>query len=408
MGHHGVFLTFEHITYGVEELLTFISDRASIESHRPPLPPAGSLAISTIVVREFPDGVAFQLDICSPRVRRMPEHLNAGTKTTKLGIEMHWYSVGPPFEDWHYPQGGEPGSELETCCVDASWSWRLDVSVCEKSYLWINPARNRDLRKVRSVLDHYAQPRVIIPPTDAAGFREDYIALIALFAVKAQCFAHRDEHLPRFFRCYCDALFRRNSAGKKLGEAEWHGVVDRVFERLYSGKVGMGFTMPASPSSFRAYVSRAIRGAASEAPGKRPRVLKPGQFPSSIDLAAASLGVSHMTVRRCISRLDFSEWTEQTWAVVRAEISDKKGWQEVTTRLQALGLGEEAARKRVQRWRGSGMTLNEALRRSAPSQYPRGTCTSCEEVDATGVLHNGKFLCGACYAEKTGFSSSNS
>src|SRR5262249_55690657 len=275
--------------------------------------------------------------------------------------------------------GDRPGPEPAIFSVETPQSWCLRVGVCQRSHPWIKAAKNPDLRKVRSILDGFALPRVILPATDAAHFRDDYVALIALFAAKADCLARQDDKLPRFFRGYCDTWFRRGAVRQTLAEAEWYGAVDRVFERLYGGKVGMGFTMPAYPESFRAYVSQALRGAVAQAQFRSPQPPKPGQVPASIEQAAARLGVSHMTVRRCMRRLQLSEWTEQAWPAVSADIREKKGWQEVTARLQASGLGPETARKRVRRWKSSGLPLDEAFQKSAPAKLPRGTCAACGE-----------------------------
>jgi hypothetical protein len=107
--------------------------------------------------------------------------------------------------------------------------------------------------------------------------------------------------------------------------------------------------MPVLAPSFRAYIARAIRGqAANEASGTRPNP-KPGRFPASIEEAAANLGVSHMTVRRWMKRLQLGEWTEATWMTVSAKITPKKQWQELNAQLRKRGLREDAARKRVQR-----------------------------------------------------------
>jgi hypothetical protein len=120
----------------------------------------------------------------------------------------------------------------------------------------------------------------------------------------------------------------------------------------------------------------------------------------SIDEAATRLGVSPMTVRRWMGRLHFRQWTEKAWAEVWARVIPKKGWQEVIAGLQAAGLPPETARKRVQRWKSRGLTLDEARRRSAPAKEPRGTCSACEEEQAAGRFYGGKFFCAECLAEK--------
>lgn len=281
MGHGLVFLTVGRIAFGVDRLLEFMTDRAAVESHRPPIRPGCNSAAHTVLMEDFGDGMAFQLRICSrlpvsseassvdPVVRQLLATITApgvdsASELNDLGIEMLWHSVELPPPELLLPSGDgrNPG-------LDAFWkvgqSWILGVDVCEGCYAWIVPKKNPALCKARSLLDGYAQPRLILPEKDAADFREDFIALIALFAAKAKCLAPRDEQLPEFFRSYCNRFFGGVRMRKELSEPEWLSVVDRVFERLYSGKLGMGFTMPTFPLSFRAYIARAIRGQAASA-----------------------------------------------------------------------------------------------------------------------------------------------
>lgn len=418
MGHNLVFLTVDRIAFGVDRLLEFVADRAAAESSRPPSPPCGGCAIHTAIGKRFENGTTFHLDICSrppptlaasvdPVIRKLLAKFTAPplvllNKMNDLGINMVWYFAEPIPQELLFPSGDRPNPELDTFLQKAQ-SWVLRVSVCEVCYPWINPKRYPELRKVRFVLDSYAQPRLILPESDAASFREDFIALIALFAAKAQCLGHRDDRLIKFFRSYCDRFFGIERKRRKLSEADWYGVVDVVFHRLYSGIAGRGFTMPVLAPSFRSYVAKAVRGqAASVAPGKR-QILKPGRFPASIMEAAANLRVSHMTVRRYMNQLDFREWTQDAWEGVSAKITPKKQWQALTTELQKSGLEKDAARKRVQRCKRSGLTLNEARRQNFPKGR-MGTCSACGEEQALGELFQGKFHCSACYAEKTGFS----
>jgi hypothetical protein len=247
---------------------------------------------------------------------------------------------------------------------------------------------------------------MLLPTQDAASFRDDFIALIALFAAKAQCLAPRDDQLPTFFRSYCDRFFGRVREREKLSQAEWYGVVDWVFQRLYRGQAGMDFTMPVLASSFRAYIGRAIRGqAANKAPGRRP-IPKSCRFPSSIEEAAAELGVSHMTVRCCMKQLQWREWTEATWMAVSAKLTSKKQWQELNAQLRKRGLREEAARKRVQCCKKRGLTPHEARSRNSSPQAPNGTCTACKDEQVVGEVYQGKFYCAVCYVEKMGISPS--
>jgi len=111
-----------------------------------------------------------------------------------------------------------------------------------------------------------------------------------------------------------------------------------------------------------------------------------------------------MTVRRWMKRLQFDEWTEDTWTAVSAKIQSNNQWQELNAQLRKSGLKEEAARKQVQRWKRSGLTPNEACRRNSSAKSPKGTCSACGDRQAPGELYRGKFLCGVCYADKTGIS----
>jgi hypothetical protein len=418
MRHASIFLTLDRVAFGVDKLLEFMADRAALESRRPPTPPGGALATRSLITEEFGDGMTFQLTICSrtpptsvvnnanPHIRRLLATLTAPpldpvSKLDDLGIEILWSFVELPPQELLLASGDEPNPELDTFLKTAE-SWAFGVNVCERCAPWIAPKRNSELRKVRSVLDRYAKPRLVLPEKDAENFREDFIALIALFAAKAQHLAPRDDALPRFFRSYCDRFFGPVRDRRKLSEAEWHGAVDRVFQRLYGGKVGMGFTMPALPMSFRAYLARAVRGqAASETSGRRP-IARPSRFPS-IEEAAASLGVSHMTVRRWLRRLGFREWTEETWRAIFSKINLKKQWQQFEARLRESGLGDHAARKRVQRFKLEGLTPDAARRRHLSSVKSRkGNCTACGESQIPGELHEGKFYCLDCYREKKG------
>ena len=111
-----------------------------------------------------------------------------------------------------------------------------------------------------------------------------------------------------------------------------------------------------------------------------------------------------MTVRRCMSRLHFREWSEETWSAVSAQIAAKKQWQELTAQLRKKGLGKDAARKRVQRCKRGGLTANEARRQNSSPESPRSTCTACGEEQVVGELYQGKFYCLECYREKMGIS----
>jgi hypothetical protein len=275
------------------------------------------------------------------------------------------------------------------------------VSVCEEDWLCLPPEREAELRKIRSVLDGFAQPRLVLPKSNAAVFRDDFIAMIALFASKKQFLVPNDQ-LCQFFRSYCDQLFGRVREHRQLGGAEWHGIVDRVFLRFFSGKVGKGFSMPTYPASFRAYVSKAIRGGAAGTAVSKSRPLRAGRFPARIDEAAASLGVSHMTVRRWMKRLQLRELNEDAWVSVSARISTKKRWQDLASELEQSGVEKEAARKRVQRLKKNGITPTRARGRCSSISPFQGTCAACGEERIAVSVHEGKPLCRTCYSEKTG------
>jgi hypothetical protein len=422
MGQGLIFLTLDRLAFGVDRLLEFMNDRAAVESLRPPTPPAGATATHTAIVKDFGDGMTFQINLRShllptseassidPVIRQLLATITAPSFSSEsepidLRIELIWnYSELPP-PSLLVPCGEEPNPKLVSFLM-AAQGWTLRVDVCEGCYPWIDPKGNSELREVRSILDGYAKPRLILPERDSASFRDDFIALIALFAAKAQCLAPRDDQFPTFFRSYCDRFFGRERERRKLSEAEWHGVVDQVFQRIYCGQAGRGFTMPVLASSFRAYLGRAIRGqAASKASGRRP-IPKSCRFPSSIEEAASELGVSHMTVRRWMKRLQLREWTEATWMAVSAKITPKKQWQELNDQFRKRGLREDAARKRVQRCKKRGLTPNEARSRNASPQAPKGTCTACKDEQVVGEVYQGKFYCAVCYAEKMGISPS--
>jgi hypothetical protein len=319
-----------------------------------------------------------------------------------LEIEIIWHFEEPVPPTLLQSQRGVANPQLDAF-LNSHRSWHLRVCVCETCSAWIAAKRKPELRKIRSILDRYALPRLVLPQRDPASHRDDFIALIGLFAAKAQCLAPRDEDLPRFFRSYCDRLFGGERKRRKLSEADWYGLIDRVFERLYRGEAGSGFTMPAVPGTFRAYIRQAVRGQAASVVPASQQARKPSRFPASIKEAANSLGVSHMTVRRYMSRLHFPEWTEQAWLAVSETILPKKRWQDLTADLRVSGLKADAARKRVQRLKQKGLTPKEArCQDSAPLR--KGTCTACGEEQVPGELHQGKFFCAECFREKKGIS----
>src|SRR5262249_35615444 len=117
----------------------------------------------------------------------------------ELGVDMHWYFAELPPQKLLSQLRGRPDPDLITSWAKTARSWRLDVSVEALYYPWITPGRDRVLRKVRSVLEEFAKPRLILPETNERQFRDDYIALTLLFAAKAQCLARNGDEPPRFF-----------------------------------------------------------------------------------------------------------------------------------------------------------------------------------------------------------------
>jgi hypothetical protein len=328
----------EHLAFGVGDLLELLADEQRLEASRPPAP-NGGVAISTVAGRTFADDVRFELRLDSPAQGR-----------DDSGLTMLWCRAA-----------GEP-------------PWRLDVDVEVRYYPWPNapdfPGFG-EFRKFRSIMDKYAQPRLIVLAANAGEFRADYLALLALFAVKEKCLAP-NEDLVRHFRAYCsglfqamfDKLFRRRHGGQhSLALEEWNGLVDKVFERLYHGKAGQGFTMPARPDSFRSYVQKALRGEFARLWGRKQAGGNRSRFPQSIEEAAAVLGVAGMTVRRWMKRLGVPAWSPETWELVSGKLRPKKCWQEITKELERSGLKPGAARKRVQRWKQEGKRRVLCMRR---------------------------------------------
>jgi hypothetical protein len=375
MGHEIVRLTLEHITFGVGEMLALLASEQGPEGHRLPAPPDGGVAIDTVADRTFFDYVHFELCLVSP---------TRGAYDSGLTMLWFWAVRGLP-------------------------AWRLDVDVEISFYPWPNATDFPgfgEFRKYRSVLDKYAQPRIIVPAANAGQFRDDYVALLALFAVKEKCLDPNDE-LVRHFRAYCSGLFRdtfdklycRRRGGRHgLSLDEWNGLVDKVFERLYHGKAGQGFTMPSRPESFRAYVHKALRGEFARLWGRKQAPSNRTGFPQSVEDAAARLGVSGMTVRRCMKRLGTGAWSLQVWESIADQLRLKKRWQEITKDLEKSGCKPDTARKKVQRWKSLGLTPAEARRQTATN--PRGVCSACREENTIGDWFRGKFFCSECLAEK--------
>lgn len=390
MRQSAIFLTLSQAEFGVDELLKVMP---ILESLRPSAPP-DSTAVHTAAGRTFPSGVRFELHVNSP----LPDSLPTAEGVTKehsrliqvedqgrdLGVDMLWYYFKPP-----QPQRDVQPARDTGAGQMSSKSWFLELGVCEDYSPWLKPGKDRDLRQIRSTLDGFAQPRLIVPATNVEQFRDDYIALIGIFAAKAKCLAPQDGEFPTFFRRYCGQCFSRIRQRSRLTEAEWHSAVDRVFRRLYAGDVGAGFTMPTYPESFRSYLSSALRGAvvetrdrdrrhqtgvdtnvlegAPEAGNSRERqVVDEAHFPSSIAEAADRLGVSHMTVRRMMKRLGYDTWTQEAWMQIADEWKTEDGWRMVCDRLQQDGRSKKTAMQCIRRWRKKSLSLSDALLLSGP------------------------------------------
>jgi hypothetical protein len=288
--------------------------------------------------------------------------------------------------------------------------WRLDVDVEVSTYPWPNAKDYpgfEAFRWFRSVLDQYAQPRLVVPAANAGEFRDDYLALLALFAAKEECLVPNDD-LVRHFRAYCSGLSQetfdqrirlRRGGPHGLSPEEWHGLVDKVFERLYHGKAGRGFTMPSRPPSFRAYVYKALQGELGRMWGRRQGTGNRTGVPQSVEEAAMDLGVSSMTVRRLMKRLGTAAWSPETWDAVAQQLRVKKHWQEISKELERSGCKRETARKRVQRWKRDGLTPTQARRRVAAN--PKGVCAACGEANTIGEWLRGQFFCIECFVEKS-------
>jgi hypothetical protein len=308
MGQLSGFVSVAHLASGIDELLALLADETALASRRPP-PPQGpnTGAVHGVVSRVLPGEVRFVLRLIS----RSPGEDGAG-------IWLLWHNEDPaavrlPFNP-----------ELEW---ERYWSWResnrrptvfdLDVDLSSGSSqqmpfnLWSARAAGQKktdpmLREVRSVAARYARPRLVLPVSGAEAYRDDGVALAALFASRAECL-RVDSDLPVFFRSYCTSLFH-DSFVKLYGRAghrgslplpEWHSVIDRAFDRLYRQDAGRGFSMPGSPASFRGYVRQVLRGEAAAAWRTRRPSPSPSGVPASLEEAAERLGIRLCLMNHC-------------------------------------------------------------------------------------------------------------
>jgi hypothetical protein len=120
---------------------------------------------------------------------------------------------------------------------------------------------------------------------------------------------------------------------------------------------------------------------------------------AAASLLTSRLGVSRMTVRRQMERLGMSAWSAETWESISAPLTLKECWQDIARNLQQSGYQPEAVRKKVQRWRNSGLTPVEA-RQHLRTKYVSGVCSSCGEATVAGAQSRGEFYCIECWAEK--------
>jgi hypothetical protein len=416
MGQPSGFLTVKHLASGIDEMLALLANEGALESLRPPQPPEPNAeAISSVISKVLSGEIRFSLKLLS-------RPLEEGDS----GIWLLWQNEDPAVVQLPF----DPELEWEKY-----WSWLelnrqpkvfdLDVDLAlgpgrpMPFLLWsAKPAGQKKsdpvLRRVRSVAAKHAQPRLIFPIKGAALYRDDAIALAAMFAAKAECL-RIDNDLSSFFRTYCtslfhtsfDKLFHRYGNRGNLPMQDWHEVVDRAFDRLYRADKAQGFTMPDQPNSFRAYVRQVLRGEAAT-DWSRPRSVARGAgTPTSVDEAAARLGISTRTVRRLLNRLNLHEWTEATWEAVRERAQRKASWQVVQRRLEESGRKPDAARKQVQRWRRQGRSPDEALSSLAADNVQLPNCTACgapagRDDQGRVLRYEGHPMCAECWLEKTG------
>lgn len=250
-------------------------------------------------------------------------------------------------------------------------------------------------RKVRSILDKYATPRLFIYPgwKRKAHIRLELLAQLVLFAAKHGCMRWdpRDDLAVQWFRDYVSLVWKRwkrDGDGMALDAA-----ADRVFMRLIFGaKVGKGFLAPQSGEAFESYVRKAIRGALAdgrrtsgqlnaeldELPSqvaqnrltgvsgykgraRRGEPIVSDAVPETITEAAALLKVNPSTVWRRMKKMACNRWSPEVWPKLREHFDNKRTWTTVMEALKGKGVSHEAARKRVSRWRKAGRKPHELL-----------------------------------------------
>jgi hypothetical protein len=415
MGHSSDFLSVKHLESGIDEVLALLAEEGALEAQRPPHPSeANAEAVRGVVSRVFPDGVRFTLNLISQAPGA------AGS-----GIWLHWVEELPlhaqppcdPEVDWEALRAWEARLPCpQVFCLD------VDLFAASRPKhlfnLWSAKGEGQkktdpDLRKIRSVLEKYAQPRLILPKSRAAACRDDCIALAAVFASKAACL-RIDCDLSTFFRNYCstqfyaafDRRFRRHGNRGSLPTGEWHSVIDRAFDRIYRAITGRGFAMPEKPNSFRAYVRQVLRGEAAAAWRKARTSPREAPVPASIENAAERLGVSLRTVYRWMRRLNLTEWSEATWEAVRNAVQSKAVWQRVQRRCEESGRTPDAARKQVHRWKRQGQLPETLLASFAARKVKATRCFACgdpaDHDNGDNILTcGGKPMCASCWLEKT-------
>jgi hypothetical protein len=415
MGHSSGFVSVQHLASGIDEVLALLAEEGALEAQRPQQPSeAKAKAFHAVVSRVFPPGVRFNLNLNS----RAPGAADSG-------IWLQWIEELPldlqppcdPEVDWEaYRSWVERLPCPQIFCLD------VDLFVASRPKelfnLWNAKPNGQkkadpDLRKIRSVLEKYARPRLILPTSRASEYRDDCIALGAMFLSKEERLRF-DDDLSTFFRNYCtsrfhasfDRLYRRNGTRGSLPTEEWHSVIDRAFDRIYRAITGRGFAMPATPNSFRAYVRQVLRGEAATVWRKARTNPRGSRVPATIEDAAERLGVSLRTLYRWMKRLNLTEWSEATWEAIRLPVQRKALWQTLQRRYEESGCTPDAARKQVQRGKRKGLSPDALLASLPSAKVMAAKCSACG--DAAGLdgednilTYAGKPMCASCWCEKT-------
>jgi hypothetical protein len=342
MGQSGPFLKVAHLAEGLHQLLTLLFEDQKKFAHYGALTARCPSAVPTVSSHEFPDGTLFTL---------LAFRDAADPMDSPCSLKMIWLNESRRF-DVLVPSRFGPGVE----------------SPPEEHAIFAALMRP-DFREIRSNLDRYAMPRLLLP---AKWNEETVLALLAqlvLFAARAGELDKKADAPVVLFREYCSRAYRHHL--KELRDSEKNAVADRVFERLFlRGEAGRGFMAPARAGSFRRYIDVAIRKTVSEMrPASEQRLSKPE---SSIAAAAAHLGVSFATVWRRTRQLGFKEWSPEAWTAINHDVESKAKWRLAQNALEETGLSPSAARKAVYRARKAGKqpmdVVNQLRRKRRPSE----------------------------------------